>query len=234
MKRKRRQNSQFHPFRCVGEVLEDRRLLAASPLASAVEAMAIARGSKVDAEIATTHTDPFSAEVDQLSYLHNPLLVQDGQPTAPGVDAYFASAVQQPADTPRAALANSSHLRVPRAPLPHPPIAAPLCPVSTGQLTACEVEILLKRAAAASATNDAIIAVVDRGGRVLGVRVEKDVPIAASDTDTLVFAIDGAIAKAAHGGIFCQQYGSAFVTLDSFHQSINDHPARSRIQSQLA
>src|SRR4051812_37349062 len=39
-------------------------------------------------------------------------------------------------------------------------------------LTAAEVGQLLRRAAAASASNDAIIAVVDRGGNVLGVRVE--------------------------------------------------------------
>jgi uncharacterized protein GlcG (DUF336 family) len=200
MKRKLRPQAQYHPFRCVGELLESRQLLTASPLA--VEAMDIGRLNEAAAEIAANETDQFAADVDRSVDLHHSLLVHHGQPTAPGVDAFFASATQQPADTPRAALAEANHQRVPRAPLPHPASAAPSCPVSTGELTACEVEILLKRAAAASATNDAIIAVVDRGGRVLGVRVEKDVPIAASDTDTLVFAIDGALAKARTAAFF--------------------------------
>ena len=39
-------------------------------------------------------------------------------------------------------------------------------------LTASEVDTLLKRAAAASASTDAIIAITDRLGRILGVRVE--------------------------------------------------------------
>src|ERR1700730_9606731 len=34
-----------------------------------------------------------------------------------------------------------------------------------------EVQVLLERAAAASASNDGIIAIVDRGGHILGVRV---------------------------------------------------------------
>ena len=42
-------------------------------------------------------------------------------------------------------------------------------------LRATEVEFLLDRAAAATSSDDAIIAIVDRGGRILGVRVEQDV-----------------------------------------------------------
>lgn len=68
-----------------------------------------------------------------------------------------------------------------------------------------EVEGLLSRAAAASASEDAIIAIVDRGGNILGVRVEQgvfDQYVALYGLATpqyfqkLVFAIDGAVAKA--------------------------------------
>jgi hypothetical protein len=41
-----------------------------------------------------------------------------------------------------------------------------------GLLQATEVATLLERASAATSSNDAIIAVVDRSGRILGVRVE--------------------------------------------------------------
>lgn len=70
-------------------------------------------------------------------------------------------------------------------------------------ITAAEVEDLLSRAAGATSTNDAIIAVVDRGGRILGVRIEDDLvgPLAA-DTPTRVFAIDGAVAEARTAAFF--------------------------------
>ncbi|MCI0700186.1 MAG: hypothetical protein L0241_03765, partial [Planctomycetia bacterium] len=51
-----------------------------------------------------------------------------------------------------------------------PPGAA--APTVQETITAVEVDILLQRAAAASASSDAIIAIVDRNGRILGVRVE--------------------------------------------------------------
>ncbi len=70
-------------------------------------------------------------------------------------------------------------------------------------LTADEVNILLDRASAASPNNDGIIAIVDAGGRVLGVRVEEAVdPAITSDPELLTFAIDGAIAKARTGAFF--------------------------------
>ncbi len=72
--------------------------------------------------------------------------------------------------------------------------------LAAAQLTAAEVTQLLMRASAASASSDAIIAVVDRFGRVLGVRVEAGVTIPAGPT--LVFAIDGAIAKARTAALF--------------------------------
>src|SRR5262245_15491596 len=76
-------------------------------------------------------------------------------------------------------------------------------PSAAGSLTAGEVQQLLRRAAAASASNDAIIAVVDREGSVLGVRVESGVsPRITGSTASLVFAIDGALAKARTGAFF--------------------------------
>lgn len=78
-------------------------------------------------------------------------------------------------------------------------------PAAGGQqtLTAEEVRILLQRAAAASASSDAIIAVLDRNGRILGVRVESGVaPEIRNDPAQLVFAIDGAVAKARTGAFF--------------------------------
>jgi uncharacterized protein GlcG (DUF336 family) len=73
----------------------------------------------------------------------------------------------------------------------------------TSTLTDGEVELLLARAAAASASQDAIIAVVDRNGRILGARTEQDVVDNFSgDTPGLVFAIDGAVAKARTAAMF--------------------------------
>lgn len=70
-------------------------------------------------------------------------------------------------------------------------------------LTSDEVRQLLDRASAASPSDDAIIAVVDRGGRVLGVRVENGVsPTIRNNPDTLTFAVDGALAKARTGAFF--------------------------------
>ena len=77
-------------------------------------------------------------------------------------------------------------------------------PMMTGfpQLVGSEVEQLLDRAAAATASEDAIIAVVDRNGRILGVRVEAGVLATITDPETLVFAIDGAVAKARTAAFF--------------------------------
>ena len=70
-------------------------------------------------------------------------------------------------------------------------------------LTATDVDALLKRAAAASGSSDAIIAIVDRNGRILGVRVEGGVaPEITGNAANLVFAVDGAVAKARTGAFF--------------------------------
>jgi len=75
--------------------------------------------------------------------------------------------------------------------------------IIAAQLTAPEVTTLLERASAATASEDYIIAIVDRGGNILGVRVEDNVLGAyAGRTEDLVFAIDGAIAKARTAAFF--------------------------------
>src|SRR5476649_629370 len=63
-----------------------------------------------------------------------------------------------------------------------------------------QVKQLLERASAASASQDAIIAIVDRGGHILGVRTEAKVNI--SDPSYLTFATDGAVAEARSGAFF--------------------------------
>jgi uncharacterized protein GlcG (DUF336 family) len=73
----------------------------------------------------------------------------------------------------------------------------------TPVLTSDQVRCLLERAAAATASDDAIVAIVDRGGRILGVRVEAGVSAAiTSNPEKLVFAIDGALAEARTAAFF--------------------------------
>jgi uncharacterized protein GlcG (DUF336 family) len=75
--------------------------------------------------------------------------------------------------------------------------------MAVDQLSPVDVETLLQRGAAASGRQDAIIAVVDRRGEILGVRVEGGVPI--TDQNMLIFAIDGAVAKARTAAFFANQ-----------------------------
>ena len=85
------------------------------------------------------------------------------------------------------------------------------------KLEAAEVEAFLARATAASGSEDAIIAIVDRGGRILGVRAEADVlaeyKVGEIDERTadFVFAIDGAVAKARTAAFFANGDGSGVV-----------------------
>ena len=70
-------------------------------------------------------------------------------------------------------------------------------------LEADDVETLLSRASMATGSDDAIIAVVDRSGRILGVRVEEGVDAGLkADPERLAFAIDGAVAKARTAAFF--------------------------------
>jgi uncharacterized protein GlcG (DUF336 family) len=74
---------------------------------------------------------------------------------------------------------------------------------SDNLLTQSDVETLLSRASMASKSQDAIIAIVDRSGRILGVRVEAGVNAALqNNAEQLAFAIDGAVAKARTAAFF--------------------------------
>jgi uncharacterized protein GlcG (DUF336 family) len=74
---------------------------------------------------------------------------------------------------------------------------------NTATLTAAEVQQLLLRAASVDNHQDAIIAIVDRNGRILGVRVEGGVsPQLLSNPISRTFAIDGAVAEARTGAFF--------------------------------
>lgn len=79
--------------------------------------------------------------------------------------------------------------------------AAP--PLPSQVLTTSDVSALLQRAAASTSLTGAIIAVVDRNGTILGVRVESGVsPAITQDNTNLVFAIDGAVSLARTGAYF--------------------------------
>ena len=84
----------------------------------------------------------------------------------------------------------------------------PRAMLAADQLSTVEVESLLKRASAVTPSNDAIIAIVDCTGQILGVRTESDISFA--DNKTLGFAIDGAVAKARTGAFF--SYNQAILT----------------------
>ncbi len=78
---------------------------------------------------------------------------------------------------------------------------ATLPPLFTLQTS--QVSSLLSRAAAATGSDDAIIAIVDRAGNLLGVRVEGGVSAAVTgNTNVMNFAIDGAISKARTAAFF--------------------------------
>ncbi|WP_339742363.1 heme-binding protein [uncultured Rubinisphaera sp.] len=71
------------------------------------------------------------------------------------------------------------------------------------QLTPAEVADLLNYGSEVTASNDAIIAIVDRNGNILGVRAEQEVlDNFAGDPQGLAFAIDGAVAKARTAALF--------------------------------
>jgi uncharacterized protein GlcG (DUF336 family) len=94
---------------------------------------------------------------------------------------------------------------------------------STTVLTPSDVGTLLDRAAAAAASDDGIVAVVDRDGRILGVRVEGNVsPAITGNVGNLVFAIDGAAALARTGAFFASnQAPLTSRTVRDLSQSVN-------------
>lgn len=102
-----------------------------------------------------------------------------------------------------------------------------------------DVSLLLQRAATASSLNNAIIAVVDRDGDILGVKVESGVSVSlqgqantpANDLAALVFSIDGAVAEELRGGVLFQQSGASYIENRRFREPIHDHAVRSPIGS---
>jgi uncharacterized protein GlcG (DUF336 family) len=83
------------------------------------------------------------------------------------------------------------------------PPSPPTAPNQNTVLSTSDVNQLLQRAAAATPGDSAIVAIVDRGGNILGVRVEGNVsPLVTGNLSTLTFAIDGAVAEARTGAFF--------------------------------
>jgi uncharacterized protein GlcG (DUF336 family) len=93
----------------------------------------------------------------------------------------------------------------PEAEAPPPPFLP--ADLSLPYITENEVQQLLARAAGASKSEDAIIVIVDRNGKILGVRMEQGVLDAIPDEATRVFAIDGAVAKARTAAFFANNEG---------------------------
>ena len=99
--------------------------------------------------------------------------------------------------------ASASQFDDPAVAEPIPPYTSPDPFVSGPVVSQSEVQTLLQRASMATTSSDAIIAIVDRSGRILGVRTESGVDaIYAGREADLVFAIDGAVAKARTAAFF--------------------------------
>jgi uncharacterized protein GlcG (DUF336 family) len=90
-------------------------------------------------------------------------------------------------------------------------------------LTPGQVGTLLDRAAAATTSDSAIVAIVDRNGNILGVRVEGNVsPGITGNPTNLVFAIDGAVSLARTGAFFANdQAPLTSRTVEFISQSTN-------------
>jgi len=127
------------------------------------------------------------------------------EPAAATPSLVVSEIAAMPLDPPVAPAATPAPVEVSSnsspAALHAPAVAAAAVAVAGPVITETDVQTLLDRASAATPRNDAIIAVVDRGGRILGVRVEDGVSI-DPDSDTMVFAIDGAVAKARTAAFF--------------------------------
>ena len=124
----------------------------------------------------------------------------DGQVTVADADAVIQALGRPPAPLQRTLEGEGEVGSVATLALPPPPI--PAGDAALPYITKAEVENLLARAAGATSTQDAIIAIVDRGGRILGVRMEQGVLTNIPDMATRVFAIDGAVAKARTAAFF--------------------------------
>ena len=113
-----------------------------------------------------------------------------------------------------------------------PPRSGPAAPPAPPQvLSAQDVEILLERAARASASEDAIIAVVDRNGPILGVRVEAGVsPAITGEHRDARLRHRRRPGQGPHRRLLRQQPGPADLADDPVHQPDDDDPARDRVE----
>ncbi len=108
---------------------------------------------------------------------------------------------------------------------PTNPVDPSAPPLPSQLLTTQDVSALLERAAAAANVNGAIIAVVDRNGTILGLRVESGVsPDITGNTTNLVFAVDGAVSLA-HRRLLCQRRSAAHFANNPADQPDHHHPA---------
>ena len=176
------------------EALETRVLLSANnPFYNSVEPLDVngdASVSPIDAMIV----------INQLNDQPSGLIELDSEGSLPPLFNGFIDVNNDLALSPVDALTVINGLNRPDLP------AAP-----QDVITAADVETLLNRASAASQTSaDAIVAIVDRGGTILGVRVGNNVtsnsangiPNQLNTSEALSFAIDGAVAKARTAAFF--------------------------------
>jgi uncharacterized protein GlcG (DUF336 family) len=86
------------------------------------------------------------------------------------------------------------------------PVGTP--PAAEPTLTQQDVQTLLDRAARLTPGDNAIVTIVDRGGNLLGVRVEGNVSTAITgNTEKLVYSVDGSLAEARTGAFFASNQG---------------------------
>ena len=128
----------------------------------------------------------------------------------PGINRFFGYALNSDGGA-QATITNLStndlSYLLPQAP-PDLSSTLNLPPSMNETLLISDVTTLLQRAAAATKSEDGIIAIVDRQGRILGVQVEGGVNSKMNpnspdfDPNLFVFAVDGAVALARTGGMF--------------------------------
>ncbi len=171
------------------EMLENRQLMAVAPLHNA------AFPQDVDGD---THLSAIDA-LAVINQLNRGTSATEGE----GEPSYFYDVDADGMVTPLDVLSVINALNLPAAPLKPPPPPTYTLPPTVPEpdsdvLTPDDVKTLLSRASMATDSQDAIIAVVDRAGKILGVRTEQgviDMYVGRENTD-LVFAIDGAVSLA--------------------------------------
>jgi len=175
------------------EYLESRQLMAAVPM----------------------HNASFPVDVDgdnQLSPLDalvliNSINIPSGQGTiaVEGEQVVYTDVDADGSLTPLDVLTVVNALNATAAVIPATPTPVIPAPAQSDfDITETEVTTLLQRASMATTSNDAIIAIVDRAGMILGVRTEQNVvnEYQGREKSDLVFAIDGAVAKARTAAFF--------------------------------